>query len=902
MKKMVLVITLLVGAGAGYHYGYVLPKQEREAQKEAARQLEQQNLQSQAAIKLPLKEIMIRSMAHPDIVMLAYFNRVRAKETASGLSLTDIHRLPFAALDKIKVVLNTVNHLQDNIEEVYLAFYPVSQDDSLSPVMALMGDYDVERIQQHLLKQLEAENIKEYGVAFSVLYGIDEETCEKTRPTAFYIDKKFIIAGAPALVARSVKRLKHKKMKNYVNTEQWQAFNSGKIVSIWLREPPTSIRRFFLPPYNGFVKDSYLSFHTFSDSFISYTTDAGVDTGTLDLVLRGKNVNDVLAIEKVWRLALAEHNNPLSKAVPLLTNAVDKLQLAIEARTLNMSLSMNRFWFGRLRDVIEEVTQYTSDHFFVQTLRTSRERRHQLSKKRLAKNLDPNPVTFIRFLQEIDLNYYKPPQESTQRINIKRGPFGIAIDKITAEGNDLSLTISALSGDIPNLGTGIGKASLTLLEIRDMRGEPLHDAATCGSKRFISSADLKRDKITGEYSSKIKVHLKKGSTLADVSSITGEVNLHLPTRISKHPIFLPSKLPHTARVNDVELTVFFENKGVIEYSLEGNTERVLGFRAINRKQELLNKLNTEYKVSENTLFSQPVKITDTYEGAVHSYELIYAEAVKDLDYPFNLSPIVVKQKPAIIAASEPDVMRITSEQFQQAVDAFERINNAPLTGPFFIEPTELQNLESLKGIIRFIAPVSVPGLTDILSTSIHLNKLTLLDGTEVNLLQSEAIEHLITVTEQAKLLSGRLLLDPMPTRPGLYEGTFLFQTDINVDTKRVQSLHGKLTVQVPQSANKITILSNSIGEIIGDVNFRAKLISINQAGYTLHITEGQERLLRVVPYNEAGQMLVPFFTSATIVDEVLQLKFEAGNAVSLDLYVAKDMQSVEYPLVLNYDE
>lgn len=894
-----IIIFALVGISAylAYYYGYYLPEQERIAliERERLAREREARRKAEAQRNQPLDVSVRRSLAHADAVLLAYFNNRRARANSAGFSLADIGILQIDRLAKFQQVLAAVNNSNSEIGETYFAFYP-HRGSSLTPVMALLGDFDKGPI-QHALQQLDAtETEKVNGVSLTLLHEFDKESCDKNKVMSLYIRNNLIVLGDPELLPRIVRRLSGLNSADYINPDKWQQFNRDKTLSVWLRHPSTNIPRFFPAPFNTYVKQSNMAFRTFVHGFVSFDVSDNSD-GHLSLELHGRDINHVVSMEKAWLKILREHSEPMTLEVRVLDKAMNNLRTKTDDKVLQIALAMETKWFEKWADIAKRITRYVNEKL-ERPLVESTKKQNILRPDRIEKN----PPSFRRSVRRLDLRAYDdrllPDRYPDQNV----GPFGFVIDHVQDEGQGVSFDLSVAGTRIPNLGSGLGKAKMVLSGIKDKHNQSLENQAPCGPKRFIAEAEFTRHDTLDLHQAEMTVHLEPGVAVRDVDTIVGNIAVALPAKTSTHPLFLPTLLPYSERIRDLKVTVYSLDNGTIEYSFDGDVSRVLAFRALNAKRQVLSRSDSQRSAVEGTsLFPEASRFTDSYIGRIHSLELVYADAIEHIDYPFTLAGLVVNPDEKPIVMREPELMRVLPEHYQEQAEAFIESNSVALTGPFFLELSGLKNWKSLTGDVRVIAPAALPGVSRNLTTSLRLVSLQLLDGTQVDLLNSEPIEDLVTVTQEKTLLAGRLLFATMEGRRNLLEAIFPFQSKLQLEPLRVKSLQGELAVHLAQSAKKITIPIENMGERIGGEGFSASLVSVSRDGYVLSINEGAKRLLRVVPRNAAGRALAPYYHEVAEKEGVLFISLEAGPVTALDIYFAGQMQTIQYPFTLAYE-
>ena len=789
-----------------------------------------------------------------------------------------------------------------DVDQVLYALYPAG-DAGLRQAIVMLGRFDPAAVGDYLARELRGVQRSMAGRAAYEISTRDLTTCQPSTTWMVTADAKWILVTDAASHAVLLPRLTGVPDDTGTDLGWWRALARSDVVGLGVRNPSQLGSAVGHPLLKASAEAVAKETDAFQHVYFGLGLKAVPPEGRLRLVI------DALDASRVGQqLATFEHGVSESRArwadtMPAVAAVYSSLQVRSEGSRTTIEFTVDRTLAANLQQLVNELVGAALGGLGLHPATPT--------SGPPAERLDPHPAVFRESIAASDLPAYDPKAQFAEEVDQTVGPFGIRLESIRlGQSPDvgLELAVGGFSGPIPNVVGDDEHARLFVDGVKSATGKDLLRAEECGKERNALPAPFS-SQVFERLKAEKTVRLVPGADPGDLRSISGRVELRLPTRTEV--VSVPrGERGAVVRRHGATFVVSDVHAGSVSYRTGGTADRVLLFRALNGGGQ---PLASEGGYSGHFLFGEGVSGEKDYAGAVDRLEVVFAAETQTLELPFTLTRLSLAGRSDNTFPDRTPPFRPYGYQAMRAdesgpagPDSWKRLpppakpeahKALALLEPFELYFDQAQAFYALKLDFTLRSP-DLPNFQKAFSVGqLRLTRIELKDGTVIEP-PTSADPAAPTSMFQAKWDTAVRFGDP-PKDGALATPLSLF-IDTKAKPEELKSLRGTLTVQLPKTLETLRLDDLTVGRKARAGDLTVTVVKQGRKSLTLQASRDGDRVVYVRLLNAAGQA-VGFFGPQTAVLPGGAQTFELsplGAYVAAEVILAPDRDTKSYSFAL----
>ena len=552
-------------------------------------------------------------------------------------------------------------NVSESIDYIIGGFFAHDKDKG-GEVQITLGNFPINKLTAHWKTSQDIKQTEINGRSAWVWSPVDIDTCKPSRPQILIAEKNRLITGDPESITRFLKRMDHAKPQQ--NLSYWRSYRKDKLFSFAV----------FLPknvkdvPENGFIRMMAQSMQEkmmpvtglYGGGMVTWDP-AGVDLELLlesaDKAWNREQHQEIQAWKKKTLQGIDKEFKSVKNLLSYLDSKATDKKLIVQAK-------INEALVKDIGGVFQE-----GIHWFASALSSSMsitEINEISTEDKIRPFKEVNQYDNIPAPE--DLDPFDATANPNKSYSATTGPFGIRIKGIslnTEQPGVIDLDLEVVSSSIPGLeinsfgkeGEGIG-AWFRVTHVFNKNRKELLKEELCGKNRNskavilqkgFRSVEVKRIKKTPTIRKLIQdkprwsnltlevlqgtktVHLKPGTRLSEISMIEGEINIQLPSSITKKKIQSPFK-NKVIQTGGLRIKMKPSPKDSVSFIASGNVGNLLETRALNKSGKYLQNSSS---MSSPLFFGKGINKNQQFRGKPKSVEFVFANKTSKKTYPFK---------------------------------------------------------------------------------------------------------------------------------------------------------------------------------------------------------------------------------------------------------------------------
>lgn len=729
--------------------------------------------------------------------------------------------------------------LRAALDQIFFALYRA--DDATSRrAIVLLGRFDPVAVAGYLVRELEATTRTEQGRTVYDVVRRDPTTCEPDATWTVALDPGWIVLADSASLAAVLPRM--------VATPPdaadavlawWQSLAHSDVAGLGIVNPGQLVSGVTQPLLQAASQSVAAETEGIDRAYLGLGVAAVPPHGRLRLVVDAGDETRVSRQLQRFHQAVDESRARWADTMPTVARLYESLDVRAEGARTTMGFTIDRTLGRNLQQLVQEA---------VATLLSG------LGAKSVAppsppptERIDPTPAVFRPSIAPADVPAYDAHGMFAEEVDAQQGPFGIRIDGMRVSSDPavgLEVTVAAFSGAIPNVAEGEAMR-LFVDGVRSDAGQELLRIEQCGKDRNALPASFSSTGSSG-FKAEKTVRLVHGADPRTIRSVSGHVELALPTRTETTSIGASGRDATVSR-DGATFAVSTVEGGTVGYRIGGAADRVLHFRGLNAQGKPLSSSSGFWS---DFLFGEGRAGQKEYAGVVDRLEVVFADELRTLEFPFTLGDVSMAGKPGAVFVDATPAFRPYGYQSMRA-DRY--VGNAwkPLPAPTRSEPhrstTQLEPFElsfdraqafyALKLDFTLRSP-DLPNFQKGFSVGrLELTRIALKDGTEIEAPHGSGASASMLVSRWDQSLDFGAV-----AREGVLATVVSFLVDTKATPEDLASLSGLLTVRFPTALETVRLDDMTVGQTarLGDTAItvaargrRSLTLSVNRAGETI---------------------------------------------------------------------
>lgn len=577
-----------------------------------------------------------RALATPDLAVLGSVNVKEAvflEKWFLGTPIVDPAeppRVPAVADRTLVEHLRAAGvALRGDLDQMLFALYRADGAIDRRAVV-LLGRFDPVAIGGYLERELKGTVRGEAGRTVYDVTRPDPTTCEPAAPWTIAVDPAWILAADAATLASLLPRIAGTPQDGDATLAWWQPLAHADVLALGVVDPGTLGSAVTQP----FLKSASQSLATETEGIDHAYLGLGVrpvpPQGQVRVVVDAADETRVAQRLQRFRAAVDDSRARWQDTMPNVAKLYRSLVTRADGTRTTIAFTVDRELRRNLQELVQEAVSA-----LLSGLMGGLGAPAATPTAAPAERLDPSPAVFRPSVTAAELPPYDPHATFAEEVEAQQGPFGVRVDAIRLSADPsagLEVTVAAYSGAIPNVVEG-DEVLLYVDGVRSNAGQELLRVETCGKERNALPAKF-RSGGAGLRAEKT-VRLVPGVDPHTIQRVSGHVELRLPTRTET--VSLPTSGPDaTVERDGATFAVSGVQAGNVSYRIGGATDRVLHFRALNAGGKPLSSSGGSWS---DFLFGEGRSGEKDYAGAVDRLEVVFADDVQSLQFPFALGDL-----------------------------------------------------------------------------------------------------------------------------------------------------------------------------------------------------------------------------------------------------------------------
>ena len=606
----------------------------------------------------------IASLASTQLLAIARVDFELMKRLDPTLSDSDqLQNLPGVDADIWSGLARSGIHINRQITQLYAAVY-VADEPEL--VIVARGTVDEKVFARWIADTYGIDKQDEAGIWFAPM---DQATCAKGETLLAQISTGQVIIGSPDAVKRMSARLQNRAVAD-VDIAEWQASLAGQLVSIvgfsparW-RGEQSGMLQYMLGKLTAEMKPV-------DAVYIGIEPDVISQALTVNASLVSHDSTFIRETEQLVQKSLTESKQEIAQDWPEVTAIYERIRVSLNDNKLQASVRFDRNFKDELAALFNSMFRFSA----------------VVDSSAIAQEvIEEHPALFAP-ASSAQLKPFASQNEFMDgAMQTLAGPFGLGIESIQMEGDQLQLRLGIKAYDLPNLGEENSGVLLTMSDVLDAEGNSLLTTPVCGDDEQRAPAAINNTyaisrfennvPVTGRALSESKdITLASGVIFPQIARIKGHIEYRLPTAVVKKVISSPFA-GKVVDLNGVRVRFMFSGPSSLSVEYSGDTQKLLQINALNAAGH---PLSDSGAMRSSVFFGSGKKASIEFKGTIAQAELIVAETVDVQRYDFELTQIAPPAKEFF--SQKPFPERLTPKDFVLLSEA-----SAPVITEFPYQP------------------------------------------------------------------------------------------------------------------------------------------------------------------------------------------------------------------------
>ena len=599
----------------------------------------------------PLLQQAESALATTDLVMLAHLDVEHAAQVEKRFfGAEDPQALPGAdSSGFLHDLLAAGVSPRESVQQVLIGSYVES--DTLSTAGIVLGQFDPAAIRRFFQAHYSLQKSPQ-GSDYIYFSSVDESSCEAGAVTAAYITADRIVFAPQGQLEPLLQRL-DRGAEAAVPLEAWRQFRRTRLASLGVFAP-SSAARGATGIAGMMLAGAQADIAAIDAAYLGATASALPPGITLSAAISSADGEFLDRKESALSNGLKQLTSTLTERVPELAALMDNIALFRDGNQLGAELNMDRDFSDDIQRVVDAaLTGLLSTGGMRPTANTG-------SAQERIKD-DPQPF-HEQFEASALVDYHSIPVNSGNATpSWVQGPFGMEVDEIGVDLDGQAYIALELEGrNLPNMGSDGQSVRLLVQDVLDDTGTSLIDNPACGPDKNREAAHL-ISALNSSYfqdgeqipyqvrSGSKKLYLREGVTPEQVARIEGTVELDLPVQTGRQRIAAPIA-GKRLEFAGARLAFGRVEGGHVSYRSSGDTQRILDIRALNDKGQVL---ATGGGSAFGPVLGGSRLHNARYQGTPDAVEVIFAEKIETLRYPFTIEGALPGRTDDVVIAPPP---------------------------------------------------------------------------------------------------------------------------------------------------------------------------------------------------------------------------------------------------------
>jgi hypothetical protein len=773
--------------------------------------------------------------------------------------------------------------VQRQINQLYAAVY-VADEPEL--VIIARGNLDEKAVERWIGDTYGIDKQDEAGIWFAPM---NQAKCAKGEQLLAQISAGQVLIGSPEAVKRVSLRLQQQAVAD-VDISEWQHSLAGQLVSVagfsparW-QSDPSDMAQYMLGKLTAKMKPV-------DAIYVGVEPDLIAQALTMNVSLVSNDRTFIGETEQSLQKSLTESKQKIAQDWPEVKAIYERIRVSQQDNKLLASVRFDR-------DFKDELSAWFGSMFSFSRVADSSVVPQEI--------IEEQPA----FFAPASVAQLKPftPQDDFMDGSLQTftGPFGVGIESVAIEKEQLQFRLGVKAYDLPNMGEENSGVLLSVTDVLDAEGNSLLSTPACGSDEQRAPTAINNSYGTSRFennnlvagralSGNKDILMAKGVTFLQVARIKGHIDYGLPTAVTTTLV----SAPFAGKVVDVNgVRVRFMSAGASSLSIEysGDTQKLLHIHALNAAGK---PLSDSSSMRSSVFFGSGKKSSLDFNGTIAQVELIVAETVDKQRYEFELTQVAPPSKDFF--SQKPFPEQLTSHDFVQLSKAA-----APVITEYpYQQPKMLQNIGPATLALNDMGVNKSFGFSA--SGSIYTN-ITLPLFNRIGIAQLQ-LDQLVNASGQEFTVRAvaPLSFDRVGgiVFNGVYEGdekTPWLKSDFSLRLSEMKeegivSARGKLRFFLPKSLRTESVAVN-LGELWSGVR-SSLMLKKWESGRLIFVVEGAlDEVVGLKAFNADGELISQpptysfSFGEPEIAVEISELP------ARLDVEIAKGGEQLEYPFEL----
>jgi len=873
MKRTFLAALILLVLAAGVYLGVVRPA------------------------LAPSKDLELgeQALLTPDVVVLAHANVREAlflERWYIGSPIFAREDTPPPAGDDRRSLVDEVRAAgvdpRRDIDEVLYALYP-TDGEALRQAIVLLGRFDPAAIGDRLGRRSSAVHRDVEGRASYEIERSDPDTCGSATRWVVTAGPRWILLADPASHPSVVARLTGEPLTDPGALAWWRPLARDDVLAIGVRDPGALGSALTQPFLQAQAHAITVKAASVRRAYIGLGINVVPPRGRLRLVVDGPAAKDIERLQQ----EVSESQSRWTETMPTVAALYRSLRVRAAGDRSTIEFRVDPTLATNLQQVANEAIGALFGGLGVQMTGAAG--------ASPSERLEEHPVTFQQAVAPGALPAYDPKAMFADAVDRTEGPFGLRIEAVRL-GSDqdvgLELVVDGFAGDIPNMTGDSERARLFVDSVKSTSGRELLRPEPCGKERNGVPAPFKAS-TPGRLKAEKTVRLLRDAEADDIGSVSGHVELRLPTRTEA--VTLPHPGPaSTLRRDGTTVAVPKVDGGDVSYQITGAKDRVLLLRGLNDRGQPLAQMSA---FSSDFLFGEGMAGGKNFAGKVDRLEVVFATEERTLAFPFTLIDAALKGAagpvfPDTIPPFRPySYATLGSERWKplvpRAPDAYRALARLD---PFEVSLDGAQAFYLMKLDLTVRSP-ELPDLRGAFSPGrLDLKRIELKDGSA---LEPPAKDPAAKPSMFGSSWSPAVRFGSAPK-----DGALATQLWIMVDTKAkpedLRRLEGTLTVRFPKSIDTLRMSDLTVGRRVDAGGMTVTVSERRRGKVTFQTDRGGERIVYIRLLNTDGQAVSYSPTVTEGENGAWSFDLSSLSACSAaELLVARELDARAYPFILD---
>ncbi len=668
----------------------------------------------------------------------------------------------------------------------------------------------------------------------------DPTTCEPDATWTVALDPGWVLLADPASLAALLPRMTATPRDAADGVlAWWQSLAHSDVAGVGVVNPGQLVAGVTQPLLQAASRSVAAETEGVDRAYAGIGVAAVPPRGRLQLVVDAGDATRVGRRLQTFRQAVDESRARWADTMPTVARLYESLNVRAEGARTTIGFTIDRTLGRNLQQLVQEAVAALLSGLGANSVAPP--------SAPPAERIDPTPAVFRPSVAPADVPAYDAHAMFAEDVEAEQGPFGIRIDGMRLSSDPavgLEVTIAAFSGVIPNVAEGEAM-HLFVDGVRSDTGQELLRIEQCGKDRNALPAHFSSTGSSG-FKAEKTVRLVPGADARTIRSVSGHVELALPTRTETTRIGASGRDATVSR-DGATFAVSSVERGTVGYRIGGAADRVLHFSALNAQGKPLSSSGGFWS---DFLFGEGRAGQKEYAGVVDRLEVVFADELRTLEFPFTLADVSMAGKPSAVFVDKTPAFRPYG---YHAMRTDRYVANAwkPLPAPTKPEPhratTQLEPFElsfdraqafyALKLDFTVRSP-DLPNFQKGFSVGrLELERIGLKDGSAIEAPHGSGPSGSMLVSRWDESLDfGPVARDGVLTTPA----SFLIDTKAKPDD--LASLSGLLTVRFPTALETVRLDDVTVGRTarLGDTTItvtgrarRSLTLSVNRAGDTI---------------------------------------------------------------------